>query len=170
MRTLQIWQRLTSLPGGTWMFSRLVCAKAPYFGSIRPRFAELRPGYCAVRMRKRRAVHNHLGSVHAIAMCNMAELAGGVMTDVTIPSTHRWIPMGMTVRYLRKATTDLVAIATPAETPDWSAPSLDYAVNVVVQDASATPVFDAVITMRVSPKSRAPARDDTKVRSETPAR
>lgn len=75
------------------------------------------------------------------------------MTDVTIPGTHRWIPTGMTVRYLRKATTALVAIAQPATTPDWSAGTVDYRVNVVVQDASATPVFDAVITMRVSPKS-----------------
>lgn len=35
-------------------------------------------------------------------MCNMAELAGGTMTEVTVPSTHRWIPKGMTVEYLKK--------------------------------------------------------------------
>lgn len=34
-------------------------------------------------------------------MCNMAELAGGTMTEVTVPSTHRWIPKGMTVEYLK---------------------------------------------------------------------
>src|SRR3990167_4658029 len=93
--TLRIWQRLTSLPGGKWAFSRMICAKAPYFSTIRPEFVELRPGYCEVTIRKRRAVHNHIGTVHAIAMCNMAEVAAGIMTDVTIPATHRWIPKGM---------------------------------------------------------------------------
>jgi acyl-coenzyme A thioesterase PaaI-like protein len=128
-----------------------VCLKAPYFSSIRPLFAELRPERCVVRMRKRRAVLNHIGSVHAIAMCNMAELAAGTLTEVTIPPTHRWIPKGMTVQYLKRATTRLTAIATPASVPDWST-ATDYPVTVVVQDRNAEPVFQAVITMRVSPK------------------
>lgn len=149
--TLNIWKRLTSFPGGKWIFSRLLCFKAPYFGSIRPRFEELRPEYCVVRIAKRRAVQNHLGTVHAIAMCNMAELAGGTMTEVTIPATHRWIPKGMTVEYLRKATTDLVAVATPESTPDWSVAG-EYKVKVVVSDQQEKPVFQALITMWVSPK------------------
>lgn len=149
--TLDIWQRFASKPGGKWAFSRLVCLKAPYFGSIRPRFEELRPEYCAVRLRKRRSVLNHIGTVHAIAMCNMAELAGGTMTEVTVPSTHRWIPKGMTVEYLKRATTDLVAVATPESQPDWSAAG-EYKVRVVVRDLQAEPVFQALITMWVSPK------------------
>ncbi len=149
--TLGIWQRFASKPGGKWAFSRLVCLKAPYFGSIRPRFEELRPEYCQVAIRKRRAVLNHLGTVHAIAMCNMAELAGGTMTEVTIPATHGWIPQGMTVEYLKKATTGLVAVAIPESRPDWSAPG-EYKVRVVVRDRQDQPVFRAVITMWVSPK------------------
>jgi len=151
MGTLAIWQRLAGKPGGKWAFSRLVCLKAPYFGSIRPRFEDLRPEYCRLRIRKRRAVLNHIGTVHAIAMCNMAELAGGTMTEVTIPATHRWIPKGMTVEYLKKATTGLVAVATPESKPDWSAPG-DYPVNVLVTDRGNEAVFRAVITMWVSPK------------------
>lgn len=151
MGTLDIWRRLASRPGGKWAFSRLVCLKAPYFGSIRPAFEELRPEYCRVAIRKRRAVLNHIGTVHAIAMCNMAELAGGTMTEVTIPPTHRWIPKGMTVEYLKKATTGLVAVATPESRPDWSAPC-EYRVNVVVRDRRDEPVFRALITMWVSPR------------------
>jgi hypothetical protein len=82
-------------------------------------------------------------------MCNMAELAAGTMTEVTIPSTHRWIPKGMTVKYLKVATTDLVAVATPEAAMDWSAPR-EYPVNVVVRNQQAEPVFEAMITMWVS--------------------
>lgn len=151
MNTLNLWQRFCLIPGGKWMFSRLLCFKAPYFGSIRPRFEKLRPGYAEVRVAKRRSVLNHIGTVHAIAMCNMAELAGGTMTEVTVPTSHRWIPKGMTVDYLKKATTDLTAIATPEANEDWSVAG-EYRVKVVVRDKQAEPVFQAVITMWVSPK------------------
>jgi acyl-coenzyme A thioesterase PaaI-like protein len=154
MGTLAIWKRFASWPGGKWAFSRLVCLKAPYFGSIRPRFEELRPEYCRIAIAKRRAVTNHLGTVHAIAMCNMAELAGGTLTEVTIPATHRWIPKGMTVEYLKKAATDLVAVATPGSKADWSAPG-DYQVNVTVTDRGNETVFRAVISMWVTPKKSA---------------
>ena len=149
--TLDLWQSFASRPAGKWAFSRLLCLKAPYFGSIRPRFVELRPEYCEVRMRKRRAVLNHIGTVHAVAMCNMAELAGGTMTEVTIPATHRWIPKGMTVQYLKMAKTDLVAIATPRSPVDWSVPG-EFKVDVVVRDTQGEAVFEAVITMWVAPR------------------
>lgn len=149
MKTLDIWKRFTPLPAGKWLFSRLLCFKAPYFGSIHPYFEELRPGYCAVRIAKRRSVQNHLGTVHAIAMCNMAELAAGTMTEVSVPPTHRWIPMGMTVEYLAKATTRLTAVATPAPNVDWQTPG-KHSVEVVVSDMSNAIVFRATITMWVS--------------------
>ena len=146
-----VWQRFSGVRGGKWAFSKLLCFKAPYFASIRPQFVELRPDYCEVAIRKRRSVLNHFGSVHAIAMCNMAELAGGTMTDASIPTTHRWIPKGMTVEYLKKANTDLIAVAKPASVADWSEPC-EYNVNVEVKDESKKTVFRAVITMWVSPR------------------
>ena len=149
--TLDLWRWFAAKPGGKWAFSRLLCLKAPYFGSIRPRFVELRPGHCEVRMRKRRAVLNHIGSVHAVAMCNMAELAGGTMTEVSIPPTHRWIPKGMTVHYLKLARTDLVAVATPRTQADWSEPG-EFQVDVVVRDRQGEAVFEALITMWVAPR------------------
>ncbi len=149
--TLQIWRRLSAWPFGKWLFTRVVCWKAPYFGSIRPRIVELRPGYGEVGIRKRRAVLNHIGTVHAIAICNMAELAAGTMTDATIPATHRWIPKGMTVEYLGKAGTDLKAMAVIDPIPDFGK-AMDMPVGVSVADEAGQIVFRAVITMWVSPK------------------
>jgi acyl-coenzyme A thioesterase PaaI-like protein len=150
-RVLSLWQRCCGLPGGKWLFSRLVCARAPYFGSIRPCFEALRPGRAEVRIRKRRAVLNHLGTVHAVAMCNMAELAAGTMTEVSVPPTHRWIPKGMTVEYLRKAETDLIAVAELDPLPAFGA-AAGLPVPVIVRDTHGEEVFRAIITMWVSPK------------------
>jgi acyl-coenzyme A thioesterase PaaI-like protein len=148
---LRMWGRLSGWPGGAWLFSRLVCLKAPYFGSIAPRFTLLEAGRAEVRIRNRRAVHNHIGTVHAIALCNMAELAAGVMTEASIPKTHRWIPKGMSVEYLRKAETDVRAIATlnPAFV---FGPAAELPVPVSVVDDKGAEVFRAVIRMWVSPK------------------
>lgn len=148
---MSAWQRLSGLPGGKWAFSRLVCFKAPYFASINPKIEALHPGYCEVHMAKRRAVQNHMGTVHAIAMCNMAELAGGSLTDASIPATHRWIPKGMTVEYLAKAETDLRALAEFDPLPEFGE-SAELTVPVTVLDANDTAVFRAWINMWISPK------------------
>ncbi|MEQ1321067.1 hotdog fold domain-containing protein [Acinetobacter guillouiae] len=151
-QTLKLWNRFKNKPAGKWTFSKLLCLKAPYFSSISPVFERLETNYVEIKIKKHRAVLNHIGTVHAIAMCNMAELAAGTMTDVTVPSTHRWIPKGMTVEYLKKAETDLIAIATPVERNfQWNQGS-DYLVNVEVKDTHNDLVFKAVITMWVSAK------------------
>ena len=139
------------MPAGKCLFSRLVCWKAPYFSSIRPHFDELRPGYSRVSLPKRRAVHNHIGTVHAIAMCNLAELAGGTMTEVTTPTTHRWIPKKMTVEYLKRAETDLRAVAELNPLPQFG-PAVELPVTVDVTDRAGVLVFRAVITMWISPE------------------
>ena len=144
-----LWARLGGNGFGRWLFSRAICLKAPYFGSIRPLFQRLEPGLCEVRFRKRRAVLNHIGTVHAIAMCNAAELAGGLVTEVTLPDTHRWIPKGMRVEYLKTAATDLVATAR-CTLPETLADQQTLQVAVEVRDTSGSTVFRALIDMHVS--------------------
>lgn len=147
MNTLKMYNTARKLPAGTWLFSKAVCFVAPYFGSIKPHIDDLKPGYCQVRMKNRRAVRNHFKTAHAIAMCNMAELAGGMMTDVSIPKKARWIPAGMTVKYIKKAKTDLVAIADGSQI-DWASNG-DIEVPVAVKDNTGELVFSALITMNL---------------------
>jgi len=148
---LALWGRLAGVPGGRWLFSRLICLKAPYFSSVRPHFVALRPGYCEVTIRKRRAVSNHLGTVHAIAMCNMAELAAGIMSEATVPASHRWIPKGMSVDYLQKAGTSLRAVAELPALPVFG-PAAELPVPVTITDSRGEQVCRAVIRMWVSPR------------------
>lgn len=149
--TLRMFKRFQRLPAGLALFSRAVCLQAPYFSSIRPRILRLEPGRCEVRIRKRRAVTNHIGTIHAIAMCNMAELAGGLMTDVSIPTSHRWIPKGMTVEYLKKAETDLIASARIDGELTLDQP-FELPALVEVKNTAGELVFRARIAMWVTPK------------------
>jgi acyl-coenzyme A thioesterase PaaI-like protein len=151
-KSLAMFQRLGGTATGRWLFSRLVCRQAPYFATIAPLIEELAPGRCVVRIRDRRRVHNHIGTVHAIALCNAAELAGGLATDAAIAAKQRWIPKGMSVRYLRKATGTLTACAS-ITVPHADAPAQEAHALVEVRDASDATVFDADITMWVSPRA-----------------
>ena len=96
---------------------------------------------------------NHIGTVHAIAMCNLAEIAAGTMTEVTVPADYRWIPRGMTVEYLRKAETNLTAVAEISPVPDFDG-TFELPVKVSVTDARNQTVFRAVINMWVSPRKQ----------------
>ena len=149
---LPLWKKMSALPGGKIVFSRMVCLKAPYFASIRPLVTKLDRDTCEVRISKRRSVTNHIGTVHAIAMCNMAELSGGLLTDaVVLGKTHRWIPKGMTVEYLKKAETELRAVAR-FESPGLPKEAAEVPVLVEVTDTAGQIVFRARISMWVSPK------------------
>jgi acyl-coenzyme A thioesterase PaaI-like protein len=151
--TLRAWTRMQRSAFGRWLFARSVARRAPYFGTIKPRFLDLQPKLCRASMRKRRAVENHIGSVHALAMGNLCELAAGLCTEVTIPVGMRWIPRGMTIEYLAKATTDVIATARLDKT-EWTGAE-NVAVPVTVTDTTGKEVVRAVISMYVSPRKDA---------------
>ncbi len=132
---------------GPQKFGEMVCGMAPYFSTINPEFVDLRPGYSEAKVKKVRSIENHLGTVHAIAMCNAAELVGGTLTDASLPEGYRWIPKAMNVQYLAKAKTDIRAVAT-AEGIDFSEPG-DKSVAVDIYDDHDTKVFHADIIMDV---------------------
>ena len=107
--TYQMWKRLAGRPGGTRLFSAAAMVRVPYFASIVPHVVRMEPGFAEVTVPKWFFVHNHLHTVHAIASCNAAEIAMGMLMEATVPSSHRWIPKAMNVQYLEKATTSLRA-------------------------------------------------------------
>lgn len=144
--------KLAGKPGGKWIFSKLICFKAPYFSSIKPRIVELRANRGEATIAHRRSVTNHIGTVHAIALCNLAEFIGGLTCDVSIPVSMRWIPKGMTVEYLKKAVGTMRGVATPAFEPHEAGEGYELPFNVVVGNAQGEAVFKAVISMWVSPK------------------
>ncbi|WP_407909937.1 hotdog fold domain-containing protein [Lysobacter claricitrinus] len=152
MNLLDLHQRMTRWPLGRWLFARAVCFKAPYFASIAPRIDALEPGRCVVSFAHRRAVTNHIGTVHAIALCNAAELAAGLATEAGLPPSMRWIPKGMQVEYVRKAMGRMTTTARIRDDIAAGSDAREAPVDVETTDPRGDVVFRAVVSMWVSPK------------------
>ncbi len=149
---LKMWKLFGKNAFGRWLVTKMICLKAPYFNSIKPIFKQVQAGQVVVSFKKRRRVQNHLKTVHAIAMCNAAELAGGVCLDVSLSANMRWIPVGMTVQYLKLAKTDLRAVC-KIDDYQW-VDDQDVIMPVSVFDEAGEEVFHADITMRISAKTK----------------
>jgi hypothetical protein len=126
-----------------------VARRAPYFKTIAPRVLALESGACEVLIRKQRAVENHIGTVHVIAIVNGLELAMGAMAEASIPKHLRWIPKGMTVDYTAKAETDIHCHASVA--PEAWRPG-DVDVEVVARDTRGTDVVRGTIRLWITEK------------------
>jgi acyl-coenzyme A thioesterase PaaI-like protein len=154
-QVLTLWNKTAALPLGKRIFSLVFTQRAPYFATIRPRFVAVRPNYAELVIRKRRRVHNHLKTVHAIALCNGLEAAMGALAEATIPPGKRWIPKGMEVAYTAKATSDITCIA-ETDADRWTGDDPDVPVRVRGVRDDGTVVVEGTIRLWLSDKPAAP--------------
>lgn len=151
-RLLQLWRKLSPLPGGTKLFSFLLGRQVPYTGTVRPHILELRPGYARAEMNDRRVVRNHLNSIHAVALVNLAEVVGGLAMLTGLPNEMRGIVTGLSIDYKKKARGRLTAESSVP--PLHSAVDTELQVVSAVRDASGDVVAEMTVRWRVGPQRR----------------
>jgi len=154
-RLQRLWQRLQHLPGGTWLFSRLLGWVIPYTGTIGANVKILRPGFAQVDMRDRRRVRNHLHSVHALALANLGEVASGLAMLGALPADIRGIPTSLSIEFHKKARGRLIAeshCSPPAITDDT-----DFEVHADIRDSIGDIVARTTVNWRLGPTPPVPS-------------
>jgi acyl-coenzyme A thioesterase PaaI-like protein len=151
MTTYETYRRLVTYPFGRRVFSLLYALKAPYFWTVRPQVLDMGPHHAEVVVPLRWAVKNHIGTLHAIAAVNGLEAAMGLLAEATCPADRRWIPVGMSVRYTAKSTTDLRCSA-DSDPVTWEDGDIPVHVQAVRRDGVVA--VDGTITIRISARKR----------------
>ncbi len=145
-----VWDKLSPLPGGKRLFSRLIGAMAPYTGTIRAEVEVLERGRAEVSMRDRPGLRNHLRSVHAVALVNLAELTGNTALSYALPDDARFIVAGLSIEYLKKARGTIRAVCECPLPGDQRAQGVRYPGEPARRDGAE--VARAVLRSLVGPK------------------
>jgi len=148
------WDRLSGLPGGKRLFSRLIGQAAPYTGTMGARVVELQRGYARVQLADRHRVRNHLRSIHAVALANLSELTGNVAMAYSMPDDARFIVAGLSIDYLKKARGTITG-ESHCPLPQGNE-KVTYEVEVMLRDREGDAVARALLRTLVGPKKASP--------------
>ncbi len=160
-RILALWQRCSAIPGGRWLFGRIISRMVPYTGALGAKVVELSPGHAVCVLRDRRGVRNHLDSIHAVALANLAELCSGTAMLTALPVGSRGIVVRIEIDYLKKARGTLTA-RSDVRVPPITAVTEMYP-EAVIFDAGGAAVAKARVSWTIQPAASSTARLDARV-------
>jgi len=149
-KVMEKWKRARGSSFGRWFFSRGVGRFAPYTGTIGARVVELEPGRSVVTMRDRKAVRNHLNSVHAVALTNLIELTGSLSIIASLPPETRMIPIRLETDFVKKGRGLMTAEANcviPSSNEKAELPA-----TVVIRDDAGDEVAKGRVTVVIGPR------------------
>jgi acyl-coenzyme A thioesterase PaaI-like protein len=149
---MEKWKRARGTKLGRWLFSRGVGRFAPYTGTIGARVEALEPGRSSVSMRDRRAIRNHLDSIHAVALANLTELSGSLAVIASMQPNTRMIPIRLEIEYFKKARGTVTADGR-CEIPE---PGFDgeLAGKVSIRDLDGVEVARGKVTVVIGPREQ----------------
>ena len=145
----EAWNRFRRFPAGNRLFSWALGRMVPYTGSIGAVVRELSPGHVLVEMTDRRKVRNHLDSIHAVALMNLAEMATGLALNVGLPDDAWAILVHLEIDYVKKARGTLTSEGTAV--PPKTNERREVEVSAVIRDAAGDVVAKAAARWLVGP-------------------
>lgn len=148
-RLLSTWDTLSRLPAGRWLFTQVIKRTVPYSGSVNPRVEILEPGYARVSITQHRRIEQHLGSIHAVALINVAEFASGAAMITALPAGYRGIVTKLTMEYFKKARGIVVAESRPVLPNPLTEGEYDFGSNLT--DGAGAIVARATVRWKLSP-------------------
>src|SRR5690606_20224319 len=107
----------------------------------------LEPGYAKVQLDERRAIRNHLNSIHAIALANLGELTGNLALVSALPDDARFIVTKLAIEYKKKARGRIIAECRCQ--PPESSERREYELEVALRDKVGAEVARVVLTTLV---------------------
>lgn len=146
----EAWDALSGLPGGKTLFSLGIGRAAPYTGTIHAKVEELRIGFAEVRMFDRPELRNHLSSIHAVALLNLAELTGNIALAYSLPDDARFIVAGMSIDYIKKARGTIRGVCECEEIT--SNERREFEIVVTMRNTAGEEVARATLRSLVGPK------------------
>lgn len=142
------WQKFNKFPKGNVIFSKLVGFLIPYTGSVSPIVLAVENGHSKVMLKDKRAVRNHLKSIHAIALANLGEFTTGLALIPQLNDKSQAILVNLQVDYLKKARGTLTSEAL-ATLPAEKSGDQNYAIIANIKNELGELVCTVTATWRV---------------------
>ena len=143
------WGILKDKPMGKAIFSRMIGFLVPYTGTLGAQVDELAYGRAKIYLAHKRKVSNHLNSIHAVALINLAEMSSGLGLLFSLPDDARGILKGLSISYEKKAKGQVYSEVNfdPPKTNERT----DFEITVNIKDASDTLCATAKALWRIGP-------------------
>lgn len=97
------WKKIENNAFGRWLFNKVIFLINPYTAALGANIVKLRKGYAKIQLKERRAVRNHLNSIHAIALTNLGEFTSGMALISMFEENMRGIPIEIKINFYKKA-------------------------------------------------------------------
>ena len=141
------WKILGSSGLGRWIFNHLIPFVNPYTGALKANIVELEQGFAKLELDDRRAIRNHLNSIHAIALTNLGEFTSGLALISLFSENMRGIPVEIKIIFFKKARGKLTAECS-TQLPVFDE-EVEHTVFAVIKDSENDEVANVLVVWKL---------------------